>query len=100
MTDEMIIQLFWDRREEAIKETEKRYGAYCFKIAQSVLQNKEDSEECLNDALLQACDKLISPLKSLFSNNHIRIIHSNFPFCDKKQQIEFLHRKYVAFFEL
>ena len=45
MTDEMIIQLFWDRREEAIKETEKRYGAYCFKVAQSVLQSKEDSEE-------------------------------------------------------
>ena len=54
MTDEKIIQMFWDRREEAIKETEKRYGAYCFKVAQSVLQSREDSEECLNDALLQA----------------------------------------------
>ena len=62
MTDEMIIQLFWNRREEAIKETEKRYGAYCFKIAQSVLQNKEDSEECLNDALLQAWN-MIPPMK-------------------------------------
>lgn len=67
MTDEMIIQLFWDRREEAIKETEKRYGAYCFKVAQSVLQNKEDSEECMNDALLQAWN-MIPPTRPAHLN--------------------------------
>lgn len=58
MTDEMIIQLFWDREENAIKETEKKYGAYCYKIADSVLRNREDAAECLNDAWLQAWNSI------------------------------------------
>lgn len=49
MTDEKIIQLYFQRNEVAIEETNKMYGAYCFRIANNILNCKEDSEECVND---------------------------------------------------
>ena len=42
-----------NRDEQALKETEKRYGALCRSIARNILGNDEDAEECLNDALLR-----------------------------------------------
>jgi len=54
MDDEMIISLYWERSESAISETDKKYGGYCTKIAMNILHNKEDSEECVNDAYLKA----------------------------------------------
>lgn len=53
MTDEKIIQLFFQRNEMAIEETHKKYGSYCFKIANNILNNREDSEECLNDTWMK-----------------------------------------------
>ena len=49
--DKEIIELFFARNEQAIEETQKKYGAYCLKIAQNILDNREDAEECLSDAL-------------------------------------------------
>ena len=54
MDDNMIIDLYWARSESAIIETAKKYGGYCAKIAMNILRNKEDSEECVNDAYLKA----------------------------------------------
>ena len=54
MTDEQIIGMYYDRREEALKETEARYGKYCFRVADAVLKNREDAEECVNDTWLRA----------------------------------------------
>ena len=53
MDDNMIIDLYWTRSESAISETSSRYGGYCTKIAMNILQNKEDSEECVNDTYLK-----------------------------------------------
>lgn len=49
MDDEMIFDLYWARSESAINETAKKYGSYCLAIANNILQNNEDSEECVND---------------------------------------------------
>jgi len=49
MTDEGIVNLYWDRNEAAIKETDLKYGRYCFSISYNILSNKEDSDECVND---------------------------------------------------
>ena len=54
MNDQAIVQKFWDRDEDAISETKKQYEAYCLYIANNVLQNAQDAEECLNDALYAA----------------------------------------------
>ena len=52
--DEAIIELYWKRDEDAIKETDKKYGKYLLVIADNIVHNRLDSEECLNDTYLAA----------------------------------------------
>ena len=54
MDDMQIIELYFARNQDAVKETEKEYGAYCFSIAENILHNQQDSEECLSDTWLRA----------------------------------------------
>ena len=54
MEDQQIIELYWQRSETAIQETQYKYGPYCRAIAQRILSNAEDSEECVNDTYLSA----------------------------------------------
>ena len=49
MEDAKIIQLFWDRDQSAIKESDQKYGRYCFAVANRILDSREDSTECVND---------------------------------------------------
>ncbi len=56
--DERIIDLYFARSEEAIAETAACYGAYCRKIAGSILDCDEDTEECVNDTYLRAWDSI------------------------------------------
>lgn len=51
--DNVIIQLYFDRDENAIKATSEKYGKYCSSIAINILGNKEDAEECVNDTYLK-----------------------------------------------
>ena len=50
MEDEKIVLLYWNRNENAIAETAKKYGKYCYTVAYNVLHSSEDSDECVNDA--------------------------------------------------
>ena len=54
MEDLKIIELFFDRKECAIAETERKYGRYLSKIAYNILFDIEDSEECVNDTYMKA----------------------------------------------
>ncbi len=54
MEDRQIIDLYWERSENAISETDAKYGKYCHTIAFNILHNTEDSEECVNDTYLKA----------------------------------------------
>lgn len=58
MEDKDIIALFMSRQEQAISETEKKYGNYCYKIAWNVLNNEEDSKECVNDTWFKAWNSI------------------------------------------
>ena len=49
MDDKKIVDLYWERDEDAIKETSSKYGRLCTYIANNILSNHEDSEECVND---------------------------------------------------
>ncbi|MBQ6877462.1 MAG: sigma-70 family RNA polymerase sigma factor [Oscillospiraceae bacterium] len=51
MEDFEIIGLYFKKDEKAIEKTSEKYGAYCKAIAENILKNPEDSEECLNSAL-------------------------------------------------
>ena len=52
MDDLQIIELFFERNELALKETDAKYGKLCFGVAKNILHNKEDSEECVNETYL------------------------------------------------
>ena len=54
MRDQEITELFWERKEQAVTESNIRYGAYCRRISYNILANKEDVEECMNDTWYQA----------------------------------------------
>ena len=49
MDDLRIIELYLERDEQAIKETDAKYGKLCHSIAYNILNNHKDSEECVND---------------------------------------------------
>ena len=54
MDDNGIIQLYWDRNEQAIGATGEKYGRYCKAIARNILNSEEDAEECVNDTYINA----------------------------------------------
>lgn len=54
MRDEEIITLYFDRNEQAIRESMDAYGNYCGKIAHNILKNREDAEEAVADTWLRA----------------------------------------------
>ena len=54
MDDSKIIDLYWARSQQAIAESERKYGAYCRTIARNILSRAEDAEECVNDTWLHA----------------------------------------------
>lgn len=58
MNDNHIVDLYWIRDADAIKESCEKYGGFCFSIANNILHNKEDSEECVNDTWLKAWNSI------------------------------------------
>ena len=49
MDDKQIIELYFERNEQAIRETQNKYGVFCHRIAMNILSIQEDAEECVND---------------------------------------------------
>ena len=58
MRDEEIINLYWERQEKAIYETDKKYGRYCNTISFNILQNSEEAKECVNDTYLKTWNSI------------------------------------------
>jgi len=54
MDDKHIVDLYFSRSEEAITQTDKKYGRYCYSIAYNILTNKEDAEESVSDTYMTA----------------------------------------------
>ena len=67
MDDSAIIELYFDRSEQAILETDKKYGGYCYSIAYNILSNREDSEESVSDAYLAAWNTIPPRRPNFFS---------------------------------
>ena len=58
MEDKKIIQLFFERNEEAISAVYQKYGRYCEIIAKNLIGNAFDAEECINDTLLDVWNSI------------------------------------------
>ena len=85
MEDAQIVQLYWDRNEEAIPVTAQKYGSYCTAIAQNILGSYEDAEECVNDAYYilwknippEKPDPLKTYLLKVVRNQALKKYHNN-----------------------
>ena len=58
LEDSKIIDLYWARKEQALAETDAKYGSYCRTIARNILRNFEDTEECVSDTWLHAWNSM------------------------------------------
>ncbi len=54
MEDNRIVDLYWARDEQAIAESNAKYGRYCLQVSMNILDNLQDAEECVNDTYLRA----------------------------------------------
>lgn len=64
MDDKKIIELYFNRDEQAIYETKNKYDSLCFSLAKNILSSHEDAEECVNDAYLSLWNQ-IPPLRPI-----------------------------------
>lgn len=58
MDDNLIIDLFWNREEIAIRHTARKYGNYLCKIAFNILHVNKEVEECVNDTYFAAWNQI------------------------------------------
>ena len=58
MNDQEIISLYFDRNEQAIKETETKYGKTCMQVSMNILHSRPDAEECVNDTYLKTWNSI------------------------------------------
>ena len=56
MQDSEIIELFWQRDQDAIVQTDLAYGAMCKSLSRRILRNSADAEECVNDSYYRLWD--------------------------------------------
>jgi len=85
LDDSKIIELFFERSEQAIIELSKKYGSVCNKVAYNILNNRLDAEECVNDAYLavwnvippQRPNPLLSYVCRIVRNLALKKYHAN-----------------------
>ncbi len=83
--DKAIIDLFFERSEQAIRELDTKYGKTCHKISYNILNNRQDAEECVNDAYLgtwnaippQRPDPLLTFVCRIVRNLSVMRYHAN-----------------------
>ena len=79
MEDSAIIELYFQRCEQALAETDRKYGGYCRAIAENILKNPSDTEECVNDTWLQAWNS-IPPQRPVILQVYLGTITRNLSF--------------------
>lgn len=81
--DEKIIELFFERSEQGIRELDIKYGKVCRKLSNNIVNNKQDAEECVNDAYLGAWnaippakpDPLLSYISKIVRNISLKVYY-------------------------
>jgi len=58
MEDQAIINLYWERDEAAIRETDHKYGRFCYSLAFNILAVSEDAEECVSETYQKAWNSI------------------------------------------
>lgn len=83
--DEKIIEMFFERSEQGIRELDTKYGKFLHKISYNILNNQQDAEECVNDAYLGAWntippakpDPLLTYICKIVRNISLKVYYKN-----------------------
>ena len=67
MDDKTIVELYWQRDEEAITASHTKYGGYCHAIAYNILNNALDADECVSDTWLRSWNSMPPQRPSVLS---------------------------------
>ena len=67
LEDNRIISLYFDRNEQAIRETKLKYGRLVMSVAMDILKNRPDSEECESDTYIQTWNSIPPTRPTYFS---------------------------------
>lgn len=81
--DDKIIEMFFERSEQGIRELDIKYGKVCHKLSYNIVNSKQDAEECVNDAYLGAWnaipparpDPLLSYICKIVRNISLKIYY-------------------------
>lgn len=66
MEDETILDLYFARNEQAVLETDRKYGRYCYTLANSILNNAQDAEETVSDTYLKVWETIPPKRPNIF----------------------------------
>lgn len=85
MEDNKIIELYFNRAENAIAETTNKYGHFLHTMSMNILHSQQDAEECVNDTYLHTWNH-IPPTKPQFLKAYLGAIVRNLSLdCYKKR---------------
>lgn len=79
MEDKDILAMYWERNEQALIETEKKYGKILHRLSENIVKNNEDAEECVNDTYQKAWES-IPPTRPNHFLAYLARIARNFSF--------------------
>ena len=74
MEDAAIVELFWQRSEDAIRQTDEKYGKLCRHLANNILRNLSDAEECVNDSYFRVWNRIPEERPTFFQAFLCRIV--------------------------
>ena len=76
MSDKELVDLFFARSEEAIRQTEEKYGPLCRRVSMNILGNRQDAEECVNEAYLGAWNTIPPQRPDPFCTYLLKIVRN------------------------
>ena len=85
MEDKAILDLYFARDELAITETDRKYGGYCYSVANRILNSNEDSEETVSDTYWQTWNS-IPPQRPNFLKLFLAKVTRNLAFTRWRKQ--------------
>lgn len=74
--DKQIIQMYWERNECAIQETDYKYGRFILRIANNILNDEFEGEECQNDTYLSIWNSIPPNKPNIFSAFIAKIVRN------------------------
>lgn len=85
MEDRQIIALYFDRNEQAITETDSKYGEKLRRLSQNITRDSLDAQECVNDTYLETWNRIPPHRPDLFFAFLAKIArHKSLDLCDRK----------------